>query len=529
MPAPIALFVYKRPHHTRKTLEALARNELAGQSVLYVFADGPKPGATKADLHALAEVRALVRERAWCGEVHLIEAEQNLGLAGSVIAGVTRTVGQHGRVIVLEDDLVTSPHFLRYMNDALDFYADQPKVVAIHGYMYPVAAPRPETFFLREVGSWGWATWQRGWDLFEPDAQKLLDALLAKGLDQDFDYGGAYPYTNILRDQTKGGVDAWAIRWYASAFLHKKLVLWPGQSLVQNIGNDNSGVHSFATTKYDVALAQGPVVPRPIPLEEHRALQAAIRHFFVHSTSSRLAQWRAKATAVARRVGHGLRVRRQMLAAKVASWFRSPEPLSRDFGFTFGDPVDRFYIKKFLAENRRYITGVAMEIAESDYLQQFGQGVARYEVLHVDPEAEKATLIGNLTDPPSLPADYVDCFVCTQTLNVIYDYRSAIAGIHRLLKPGGTALVTVPGITQLSRFDADRWGDYWRFTPQSAQKIFTEIFGEGQVQVDFYGNWLAASALLQGKAIHMLTERELMHQDPDYPAIITIIAKKKRE
>lgn len=527
MPAPIALFVYKRPQHTRQTLEALARNELADQSILYVFADGPKPGASAEDLAAIGHVRALVKERQWCKEVHLVEAAANRGLAESIIAGVTRTVGQYGRAIVLEDDLVTSPYFLRYMNDALDFYADQPKVIAIHGYMYPVSGPRPATFFLKEVGSWGWATWQRGWDLFEPDAQQLLDALMAKGLDHAFDYEGAYPYTNILRDQTKGKVDAWAIRWYASAFLQKKLVLWPGESLVQNIGHDNSGVHSFSTNKYDVALASQPVVFRPIPLEEHQSIKATIRHFFVHTTSSRLIQWRDKAQGLAQRIGLSLRVRRQTLAARVASLFRSPAPMSRDFGYQFGYPVDRFYIEKFLGENRHYITGVAMEIAESDYLQRFGQGITRYEVLHVDPQADKATLIGNLTDPPSLPSEYVDCFICTQTLNVIYDYRSAIQGIHRLLKPGGTALVTVPGITQISRFDADRWGDYWRFTPQSAQKVFEEIFGDGQVEVGFYGNWLAASAFLQGKAIHMLTRQELLHQDPDYPTIITIIAKKK--
>ncbi len=192
--------------------------------------------------YRVKEVREYIRTITGFKSLRIVERETNLGLATSIISGVTEVVNQYGRIIVLEDDMVTSPFFLRYMNDALDLYENEEKVVSIHGYVYPIQGLQ-ETFFIKGADCWGWATWKRGWDLFDADGEKLLNELKKAGLLKRFDFDGAYPYTKMLRDQIEGKNNSWAIRWYASALLHDKLTLYPGKSLVHNIGTDASGTH----------------------------------------------------------------------------------------------------------------------------------------------------------------------------------------------------------------------------------------------------------------------------------------------
>jgi hypothetical protein len=280
-PAPIVLFVYNRPWHTRRTVEALVKNELAGESDLFVYSDAAKSadGAP-----AVREVRDYLATVSGFRSVTVTERDRNLGLAGSVIAGVSETVARFGRVIVVEDDLVTSPHFLRYMNDALELYRDVESVISVHGYLYPLQGEVPESFFLKGADCWGWATWQRGWELFEPDGRKLMDGLKRGGLLRRFDFDGSYPYARMLQDQIDGNNNSWAIRWYASALLHDRLTLYPGRSLVHNIGNDDSGTHCRSSWCYDTEPA-----PRPIALEalEPREDAVALSRFRDYFRSQR--------------------------------------------------------------------------------------------------------------------------------------------------------------------------------------------------------------------------------------------------
>ncbi len=275
--APIALFVYRRPDHTRRCLEKLRENALADQSELFVFSDGPKNPDAQAGVR---QVRDLFKALQGFRSVTLIESEGNLGLAKSIIAGVTDIVERFGNVIVLEDDLLTSPFFLRYMNEALEFYRDQEEVASIHGYFYPVQGNLPETFFLRGADCWGWATWKRAWSLFDPDGMKLLNRLRSEGLTNSFDRNGAFPYTHMLEEQIAGKNDSWAVRWYASAFLAGKLTLYPGRSLVQNIGMDSLGTHSTATNAFEVNLADRPVTIDAIPLLEEPVVLRELDIFF---------------------------------------------------------------------------------------------------------------------------------------------------------------------------------------------------------------------------------------------------------
>ncbi|PSL44941.1 methyltransferase family protein [Chitinophaga niastensis] len=219
------------------------------------------------------------------------------------------------------------------------------------------------------------------------------------------------------------------------------------------------------------------------------------------------------------------RLKRNIISPVSWESLRRLEPLSTTFGFDRGTPVDRYYIEQFLSANKHLIHSNVLEIAESNYSRKFGENVSRFEVLHVQP-GKQVTIQGDLTNYASLPANHIDCFICTQTFNFIYDFKTAIAGAHYLLKPGGVLLATLAGITQLSAYDMKQWGDYWRFTPQSATKVFGEIFGEENIEITSYGNVLACTAILQGIAAEELSVAELQHNDPVYPVIITVKAKK---
>lgn len=209
------------------------------------------------------------------------------------------------------------------------------------------------------------------------------------------------------------------------------------------------------------------------------------------------------------------------------SWdnLRRLQPVSTTFGFDRGTPVDRHYITSFLKAHQADIRGHVLEIAESSYSKQFGSDVTKFEVLHVQ-SGSQVTIVGDLTDKASLPANRIDCFICTQTFNFIYDFKTAIEGAHHLLKPGGVLLATLAGATQISAYDQQRWGDYWRFTAQSAEKVFGEIFGKEHIEIISYGNVLTCTAILQGISAEELLPEELDYQDPVYPIILAVRARK---
>lgn len=279
-PAPIALFVYRRLDHVQRTVEALRRNPESAQSQLIAFSDGAKDDTAQADV---ATVRQYLGGVTGFRSVTVVERPANFGLARSIIDGVTQVLEQHDRVIVVEDDLVTSPHFLRYMNDALREYRGDDRVISAHGYLYPVPDPMPETFFIRGADCWGWATWRRGWALFNPDGSALLAQLRDRQLTTRFNFENTYPYLGMLEAQIAGEVDSWAIRWLASAFLADKLTLYPGRSLVHNIGNDASGVHNADSRTYDVSLSTIPVRVGGVPVEESQFARDAFARFFRES------------------------------------------------------------------------------------------------------------------------------------------------------------------------------------------------------------------------------------------------------
>lgn len=264
-PAPVVLFAYRRPDHLERSLRSLASNSLAHSTQVTIYCDGPRGSQ---DREAVELTRAVAKNAQDFAGLTVIEREENLGLAQSVITGVTEVLGSHDRVIVMEDDLVVSTDFLDYMNQGLRIYRDADQVISIHGYMYAVPPILPQSVFLRGADCWGWATWRRGWELFEPDSRKLLEELDRSPDRADFDFNGAFPYRQMLKDQAEGGIDSWAIRWYASAFLQNKLTLYPGQSLVENIGQEGSGTHSESAISHEVQATRIGLPLEPIEICE---------------------------------------------------------------------------------------------------------------------------------------------------------------------------------------------------------------------------------------------------------------------
>ena len=206
---------------------------------------------------------------------------------------------------------------------------------------------------------------------------------------------------------------------------------------------------------------------------------------------------------------------------------RRLEPVSRIFGLDRGLCIDRYYIESFLARHAGDIQGRVLELADNDYTLKFGGArVTRSDILHLTPDNPRATIVADLTAANAIPSETFDSIVCTQTLQFIFDVRAALKTLYRILKPKGTLLATFPGISQISRYDMERWGEYWRFTSLSARRLFEEIFPASRVEVEAHGNVLTAVAFLHGIASEELRCEEMDHCDPDYEILITVRAIK---
>ena len=275
--APILLFTYNRLAHTRRCVEALLNNSLASESELFIYSDAAKDESQQ---KAVEEVRQYIHTIRGFKDITITERDENWGLARSIIDGVTTQVNQYGKVIVLEDDLVVAPHFLQFMNDALETYKDEPQVGHIQACDFTQEPTLPETFLIRWTGSWGWGTWDRAWKHFNPNGKELLQELTNRKLTYTFDFNGKYGYTRMLRRQIEGKNNSWAIRWNASLFLKGILSLNVGRSLVQNEGFDGSGTNCGGGGLYASQLYMDVLtVPKINPIEENKeAKQAFVRY-----------------------------------------------------------------------------------------------------------------------------------------------------------------------------------------------------------------------------------------------------------
>lgn len=268
MLAPITIFAFNRPDHLKKTLDALAANVLASESQLIIICDGPR---SSDEQHKTNAVRALAKRENRFSSVEVIERNENYGLARNIISGVTEIINRYGSVIVLEDDLITSPYFLQFMNDGLHVYADTPAVASIVGWCFPHNnSLREEAFFLKGTDCLGWATWRRAWDAMKTDGKLLLQELQRRNLEYTFNANGNYNYIDMLHASIDGKTSSWAIRWHAATFLKNQYSLFPTKSLVFHIGCD-TGTHFDSGTLEQ----QETVSAQPIPVMRQTVTESA--------------------------------------------------------------------------------------------------------------------------------------------------------------------------------------------------------------------------------------------------------------
>lgn len=285
--APIILFAYNRPWHLQQTLQSLSENVLANESELFIYCDGPKENASVEVLKTIAEARAVARQKKWCKTVTVIEAEKNKGLAKSIIAGVTETVNNYSRVIVIEDDVLLSKYFLQFMNDALETYKSNEKVMSIGSWNY-FCAPEllQDNFFYRFPDSIAWATFDRAWKLFEADEKLALQKLNDKKEIDRFNANLPTPYfSSMLQQQIEGKINSWAIRWTATAIIHDKLSFFPKQTLSKHIGFGSSATHETNELDYNshLVLAEKRIPVKVIPVEENLVAIGEWRKFIIQN------------------------------------------------------------------------------------------------------------------------------------------------------------------------------------------------------------------------------------------------------
>ncbi|MDD6157409.1 MAG: glycosyltransferase [Lachnospiraceae bacterium] len=301
--APVVLFVYNRPEHTRKTVEALKQNIGAEETELYVFCDYPKKEQMR---EKVEETRAYVRNITGFKQVHITMREENWGLARSIIHGVTEVVGKHGRVIVMEDDLVTDRYFLNYMSTGLERYEKEKKVFSITGYShYPNGNPKlPESYFLKVFSSWTWATWADRWATFDENATGWEETKTNPKVKRAFDYENCLDNSLMMKQQMEEhSIDSWAIRAYWTMFRQDGMTLFPNKRLCENIGFDGTGVHCNTEGDYNNgSLAEHELTEFPATVEEtklakrefirqiHRKKRAyrklRIRHYLCHPVAA---------------------------------------------------------------------------------------------------------------------------------------------------------------------------------------------------------------------------------------------------
>ena len=287
--APIVLFVYNRLEHTLKTVSALLKNELNEKSDLIIYADGPKH---ESDIQKVNEVKNYINSIEGFRHVKIIQRQKNYGLARNIVEGVTEVVNQYGKVIVLEDDIITSPGFLKYMNSALDLYENHEKVMHVSGYMYPVNTRKNGILFLRVLSCWGWATWKRAWSRYNDDPSKFIHLLNSDEKIREFNIGGNADFYAQLEANYLNKIKTWAVKWYASWYFEGGISIFPSRSLTSNTGHDGSGTNSKVSSKYSSEKLAESVKVMPKKVSENTKLKKKINQYMSSHNPGRI--WKIK-------------------------------------------------------------------------------------------------------------------------------------------------------------------------------------------------------------------------------------------
>ena len=287
MLAPICLFVFERHIHTKKVLDFLALNDEAIESDLYVYCDGIPDKSSEIRIENIQKTREIVSRENRFNSVTIKIHKNNLGLANSIIFGVSEICNIYEKVIVIEDDILVSPSFLKYMNDGLKIYNSYKSIGAICAFMYPINVKNefPETFLLSYNSCWGWATWSSVWKNVNFDGKYLLDIISKNNTKREFNFNNTCPHVKMLKQQINGKNNSWAIRWAAFLHINNLFSVFPKKSLVKNIGFDGTGVHSGNQLGYQIDLFNDPIQVVIIDINENIFVRKTLEKFFKRNNS----------------------------------------------------------------------------------------------------------------------------------------------------------------------------------------------------------------------------------------------------
>lgn len=534
---PVVLIIFKR----KSAIQVLDSVRAYSPKKMYIIADG---GRNEEEISRCKLLRDDVeRSIDWPCDVVKIYASKNLGCRENIAGGLSKVFDQEDRAIILEDDCVPAPEFFGFCEEMLERYQDNDRVATISGSNY---LDDKEDFgsydylFSGYAEQCGWATWKRSWQKYDVTMRDWPIARSERWLENTFLSERQIEYwTSIFQnahDHT-GGFSSWAYPWLFMSLMHGNLSIVPKENLITNVGFTPEGTH---VTSADSPLANVPHGHPSFPLthppfvlrnDGFDAKYGELVFYGDLSNSVKKMMWRAKKELLGEpriNTGEQLKHIKRTLDRIDFGSFERTYPISRVFGYDRGTPVDRYYIESFLKANSKDVHGRVLEIADSSYTKKFGgKQVTISDVLHAQAGNPAATLVGKLEAGEDLPHDAFDCIILTQTLQFIFEIDKAIKTLYRILKPNGVVLVTLPGISQISRYDMDRWGEYWRFTSMSAKKLFEKEFGAGSVEVETLGNHLTAIALLEGLSLEEVPKRYLDLKDPDYEVVITVRASKR--
>ncbi len=422
METAIALFTYDRIVHTQRTVAALKRNLGSDSFDLIIYSDAAR---SEENAGKVAAVRNYLKSIDGFKSVKINNRASNYGLAKSIVEGVTEVLKKYDQIIVLEDDMETSKYFLVYMTEALEKFVDDERVISVHGYTYPVKEALPDAFFLRGADCWGWATWQRGWKLFNSNGRELLNEITRKGLTKEFDFNGTYKYSEMLKSQIDGKNNSWAILWYASAFVENKLTLYPGKSLVQNIGHDNTGTHCIDNDIWKIELAE-----EKIQLQNIDVMTSGVG-FNAFEKNFR------KNNYIFNRLRRKLKSRyySQLFNPKWMGIFINP--------FYFARKNLASAVKEFAGELNGDLLDVGCGV--KPYRNFFD--VSSYRGLDIDNETTRRRGIADdFYDGVKFPYgdEQFNSVLCNQVLEHVFNPNEFLLEINRTMKKGGKMLLTVP-------------------------------------------------------------------------------------
>jgi len=278
--APIILFVYNRPGHTKRTVESLLKNTLVSRSNLFIFSDAAK---NDKDLNNVEAVRHYIRTIKSFNKIEIIEREKNLGLANSVISGVSEVIESYGKVIVLEDDMISSQYFLKFMNEVLNIFETEQRIFSVTGYTFPIKIPelyKYPLYLSPRSSSWGWGTWKNRWEKADWRVKDFQSFITDKSRVESFNNGGD-DLTRMLQNSISGKIDSWSVKWTYTHFLNNAYCVYPVKSRIKNIGADRSGVHTGKTKKFDAELELSDVELSGIrTLQPNQEILIKFRKFF---------------------------------------------------------------------------------------------------------------------------------------------------------------------------------------------------------------------------------------------------------